>query len=835
MDSDPRKKYRRIKHRDESSSRSRGRSKGMRRRSSPPATSSFAAVSVSPSKAPVSLPEPKGAPAICKGFILGLLGVCVLILLGGGHHVHALGFALVLPGVALLLRPPTRSLGKWLDVGLFGLLGSLLFAFLPMFYWKTPAWRTTAVDVFGFELPWSLSVQPWISFEAFLLAVAGFSWLYAASSWKVNYSGRKWIYFWLSCLIAVFAVVVLVGNLFGLRYPGAESATAFSFFPNRNQTSDFIAIGGVLTFSYAMEGLRGRRLIQLVGFVGSFLCLAALIYGVSRAGVLLYFGGIGLWFVFSLRRSVMSLFLKVGVPVVLLVFSVFITSHEPAVERATKYLSSPSEWGQGNRMLIMHDAVDMIQAAPLTGHGVGNFEEVFPQYRDVSRNYQRAVHPESDLFWLGAEGGLIAVFFLGLLIVSYFRKCRTSRSGRSGAFRMIALTGVVLFLVHGLFDVSGHRPGTAYFAILFATLALPRATSAPRATFKPVVWRSVGGVLLLFGGLWILGGLFGLPTHSSVALDIQEQRATESSAVADLDRAEGAIDKVIALQPLSWRGYFQRAQIGLSRGDLRSEVAQDFRRARFAEPNIGMIAYEEGLAWLPYDVNRTVSAWREALIRYVDSKEDLYRRMLEKASKNDALMEGMIEMSQVDATDRARLLLFLSGSAFKREIEKELRAEASLARFTREDRTAILRRWADVGESDQLEAYLEEYGDTLDSTWLLYAMLRQHQARYKEAVDLMRKGLPAPQIPEVKIDLSRIDRLKRGFFAASSDLSKGTALMRYYIENEEYSEALLIVNQILKQSNPPRYVYYWRAEILYKLQHYSESWYAFEDYWKQTQ
>lgn len=398
---------------------------------------------------------------------------------------------------------------------------------------------------------------------------------------------------------------------------------------------------------------------------------------------------------------------------------------------------------------------------------------------------------------------------------------------------MIALTGVILFLVHGLFDVSGHRPGTAYFAILFVALALPRATTAVRSTFKPVVWRSVGGALLLFGGLWIVGGLFGLPTHSSVALEVEEKRAAEGRAVADLDRAHRAVNGMIALQPLNWRGYFQRAQIGLSRGGARAEVAQDFRRARFVEPNIAMVAYEEGREWLPYDVTRTVSAWREALIRYADSKDRLYDSMLRKASGNVALTEGMIEMSQVDSYYRARLLLFLRGEVFVREVEKELGAEPSLGRFTMEHRTAILRRWIDTGGLDQVEAYLDEFGDTLDLSWLLYAMLRQNQSRHEEAVEIMRQGLPVQEIPEARIDQSRVDRLRRGFFAASNDLAKGTALMGVYLKSGEYSEALLVVNQLLKQSNPPQYVYYWRAEILYQLEDYSESWYAFEEYWKQ--
>jgi O-antigen ligase/tetratricopeptide (TPR) repeat protein len=801
--------------------------------SSTKASSSFSSVTVARSRAPIVVRgETNKGTAESAGFLWALLGVCILILLGGGHHTCALGFALVLPGIALLLRPPERSLGKWMDVGIVGLLGTLLFAFVPLFYWQEPTWRTTAVEAFEIDLPSILTVQPWISFEAYLSAIAGFCWLYAAGSWKVNYEGRRRIYLFLSCLIAAFAVVVILGNLYDWRYPGAESATAFSFFQNRNQTADFIAIGGVLTFGFAMEGLRGRKVTHLAGLLASVLCLGALVYGVSRAGVLLYFGGIFLWFVFSLRRSVMSLFLKVGVPVVLLIFSFFITSNERAVERAAQYISAPMDWVGSYRSLIYRDTIEMIQDAPLTGVGLGNFDAVFPQYRNLSRSDQHAVHPESDLLWLGAEGGIIAVCFLGLFIFSYLRTCAASRAGRSGAYRMIALTGVIMFLLHGIFDVSGHRPGTAYFAIIFAALALPRATSA-RPSFKPAVWRVVGGGLLLFGVLWIVGGLFDLPTHSKVALEIQEERADESRALMDLDRADRAVDEVIAVRPLYWRGYFQRAQIALSRGGARSEVAQDFRRARFVEPNIGMIAYEEGVVWLPYDLKRTISAWREALARSGDSRDRLHNTMLMQAYRNVALMEGMVEMSRVDPDYHARAILYLRGEALHRELEAELRADPSLGKFTTKHRAAIVRHWIGSGEFDGVEAYLEACGDTLDSPWLMYAMLRKNQSRYEEAVGMIREALTVPEIPEVTVDRSRIDRLKRGFFASSNDLAKGTALLSYYLESGEFREALRVVNELLRQSNSPGYVYYWRAEMLYQLEDYSESWYAFEAYWKQ--
>lgn len=808
MDSEPRKHRRRKKHR---SSRS---SSGKRcKSSSTKATSSFAPVHAS--RVPITMGEMAiQRPPECAAYLWALMGVCILILLGGGHHVCALGFALVLPGVALLLQPPQRSLGKWIDVGIAGMLGVMLVAFVPLTYWQGPAWRTTAIDVFGIELPSVLTVQPWMSFEAFLLAIAGFSWLYAAGNWKVNVEGRRKIYFAVSCAISLFATIVILGNLYGWRYPGAKDSTAFSFFPNRNQTVDFIAIGGVLAFGYSMEGLRGKKLSHVVGLVASLLSLLALISGLSRAGVMLYFGGIFLWLIFILRRTAASHFLKIGLPIVLLFFSFFITSHDTAVTRTTELISSSANWGSDFRVLMFRDTLKMIQDAPLTGVGLGNFSTIFPQYRNLSRTEHNVVHPESDLTWLATEGGLVVILFLAILIVSYFRKCRASMNGRSGAYRTIALIGVIMFLVHGLFDVSGHRPGTAYFAIIFAALALPNPLKN-RPTFKPVIWRCLGAGLLFIGVLWIIGGLFYLPTHSTMALDIEESRAVESRSLHDLDRASQAVDAVIALQPMQWRGYFQRAQIALSRGGDRFEVEQDFRRARFVEPNLEMIAYEEGLVWLPYDVKRTVSAWRDALNRTVGSRSRLIEAILRKAYRNDALMAGLIELSQAYPDFRARLILYLRGEALSRELEQELLSDPSLGKFTIQQRTAIVKHWIGFGEIDDVEAYLQAFGDTLDSPWFMFAQLRFKQTRLEEAVDMIREGMAVPGIPEVAMGQGQIDSLKRVFFLSTNDFSKGIALIRYYLERAEYREALRVIDALLQLSEPPAYVYYWRAEILY--------------------
>lgn len=823
--SNPHKRSRSRRSRGGASGRSSRRDK----RSSSRSTSSFATVST-PSIASISAPTSgrKDAPS-CAAFLAGLIGVAILILLGGGHNPLALGLALILPGVALLLRPPALSLGKWLDVGIVGLLASFLFAFLPLFYWPAPPWRKTAVEAFEIELPSVLSVQPLISFEALLMAVAGFAWLYAASNWKINHAGRARFYFWLSCVISSFAAVAIWGNLSGWRYPGAEGSQVFSFFPNRNQTSNFLAIGGVVAFGYAMEGLRGRKLLHLSGFLATALCLGALVMGFSRAGVFLYFAGIFIWFFFRLRQTCNSLFFKIGLPVVLLIFSFFISSHEGTVERVTDFISAPAEWDNEYRALLYQDTIQMIGDTPLTGVGVGNFAAVFPQYRELSRSYQRAVHPESDVFWLAAEGGLLAIIFLGVFLFAYFKKCRNSGGGRSGAYRSIALTAVVLFVLHALVDVPGHRPGTVYFAILFAALALPRR-EAERPSFKPVVWRVIGGGLLLVGALWMAGSLFNLPLHSKSIIAIEQGRVAESLQVGDYERAEESATKLIHLQPMAWRSYFQRAQITLALTGNRTEVARDFRRARFVEPTLGVVSYEEGQVWLRDDAGRTISAWRETLFRDILDKDSIYMKMLQDARKRPALMERMIELSMLNSNYRSRLLLFLKGDAFMAELRRDLRLDPALGQFSREERTALVRRWITLEDSVTIEAYLNAYGETLDRPWFMLSLLRKEQGRFKEALDVLRAALSVPEIPKTEMDDKTFVRLKRGFFLGVKDVIKGSALLRAYLDEENYTQALEVAGALLEISDPPAYVYYWQAELLYRMGDYLESWHAFEAY-----
>jgi len=758
-------------------------------------------------------------------------GVFLLVLLGGSHNAVALGAALLLPGLALIFKPPTRGLGKLGDLGVVGLLACLLLAFVPQFYWPTAEWRVDAIESFGIELPAILSVQPWISFEAWLMAVAGFAWLYAALQWPVNLSGRRWLFFYLSILLCGIAGIVVWGNLVDARYPGAEDATAFSFFPNRNQTANFLALGGVATFAYAMEGVRSRTLLPLVGVPASALCLAGLVLGVSRAGVMLYFLGIGLWFIASLRAHSLPRFIKIGFPVVVVAFSVVLSSNERTVQRIVSFASSKSQLADEFRLKIYEDTTDMVLDAPVSGFGLGSFPAVFPQYREASANYQGVVHPESDFFWLASEGGLLAVGFFAVFLFGYALRCRGFTEGASASYRVLALVAATIFLLHGLVDVPGHRPGTVYFAILFAALALPNR-ERPQFSLPPLFWRVSGAGLVIFGLVWLAAGVFNQPWHSSVRAQKYQSEIQSHVSVADFKHAKSVTDDWLAHWPLDWRAYFRRAQLTLSDTGDRAQAAADFRRARFVEPILGVVSFEEGIVWLPYDPARAISAWRTTLFREMYDMDRIYTRMIQQAEKSPKMLERLARLSEIDPHYRTIFLCSIRKAEFMREIRYELSKDPGLRRFTIEQRTEIVTNWVKRGDLDSAAAFLHEYGQSLLNSWWLNSLLFKDQAKFREAVDQIRENVTAPKIPEVKLDEAVLSRLTREYAVAPKDIMKGTALLSIYTGRRDFEKALLILDRLLEINKPPLYLYYWRGECLYQLEEYIESWYSLETYLK---
>ncbi|MDQ8194458.1 O-antigen ligase family protein [Coraliomargarita sp. SDUM461004] len=781
----------------------------------------------SASRGTIRLRMPPGEPPIYRVFLAAFCAVALLILFGSGQHAAAWGLALLFPGVALVLKPPKTGLGKFGDYACVALLGCFLLAFVPVFYWSIPEWRVQAVDTLGIQLPAVLSVQPWISFESWLLALAGFGWLYAALQWPVNVAGRRRLYFGWCVILCVLAGFLFWGNMVGARYPGAAEADAFSFSPNQKQTMTLLVMGGVSSFAYAMSGLRSRQLLPLMGLPATSLCLAALIASASQVGVVLYFGGIVLWFLASLRTRHLPRSFKIAFPLVVLGCMCVLMSNERTLERIGQFFEVEST--QQFRWELYSDVVEMVRAAPVSGFGLGTFAAVFPQYRAASAQPEMQLQPENDLLWLAAEGGLLAVFLWVLFLCAFAWRCRGIRAGASASYRLLALIVVVLFLVDSWMNVSGHRAATVYLAILFAALALP-GRGRPACCVPVIFWRGAGVLLILFGCMWLCAGVLNAPWHSSVRIERYASELQAAKSAGDFERAQAITSDWLNLRPLDWSAYSQRAQLTLAQTQDPVAAELDFQRARFVEPVLGVVSFVEADAWLPTQPARVVAAWHETLQREMPDMDRVYHRMLQLAAASPELQSRLGRMSTASPHYRALFLCSLSGEAFTREIQQDLAQDPALAAFSREQRTEVVRHWIESGDQKSAAAFVASYAGSLKNAWWLRSLLFKGRADFDAAVLEIRNNVIAPDLDTVDLDETARARLVREFAVAPEDVIKGTTLYSSYLEMEAYERALSVVDRLLLTYDSRIELYYWRAECLYQLQDYIESWYTFETY-----
>lgn len=772
----------------------------------------------------------KHSPPSYKYYLAGFSLATLLAVIDGAQTSLVWGIALFFSGLLVVVKPPQAGLGKGCDFAILGFLAILLLSFIPSFYWPQPDWRMVATESMGIPLPPILSVLPWSSFESYLCIVGGIVWFYAAMQWRINYAGFHRLFFGLSIALIISAGWVISKHTSGIQ-PVELGSSGFGFFRGEIQRAIFFALGGIATFAYGVEGLRNRLTMPLFGLPATILCCVALYMGDARFALFVYFIGILVWLGWSFWVDGIPRLFKIAFPLVILFAALGFWMGEKNAAEVVAAAKLDLQVKQVIDIDLSKDAMGMVAESPLGGTGLGTFSSIFPQYRDASASHLSVDSPGSDLLSLAAEGGIIAVVIFLLVVYFYARRCAGFNHGGSVFYRRIALVVTLSFFAFFLLGEPSHHTGALYLGLLFAVIVLPKG-AAKNSLLPPLVWRGIGALLIFVGLAWFGAGLFGWSSHSTVYYERLKEKLAEETSEPGLGEGLEFVEDWVDLQPLDWRAYFERAKRTLLLGGNQSEAVADFERARFVEPISGEVTFEEGLVWLEYDIERTVSAWEATLTRELADKDATFLRMLGYKETSPNITDGLARLSDSAPSYRAAFLNDLKGEALMLELRRELEKDPDLARFTMDQRTAILENWIEFGDFALAQTFLEGHESSLRNVWWLRSLVYKSEANFQEAVKSIREHIEAPRIDATLVEGEDLVRISRQFAVQPNDLAKGFSLLYTHLENEALDQALSVVDSMLALDDPPESSYYWQAEILYQSGEYIESWFAFDEYLK---
>ncbi len=770
-----------------------------------------------------------------RSFFIALLPVFA-VFLGGATSKWAEGVVVALLGLFLIFQPPRRSLGWKINTvfAAFALCG--LVSFLPAAWFFTPDWRTALQNDFGVTLPSTVTPQPWITLGCFASLVAGLCWLYRVSAQELELRVARFQLRLFAAGIVVIAALSILLYLTHHSVPFWRNERNFGPFLNRNQTADLFGLTSVLILASGQDDIRHGRSRWVFWIIALGIVIAAICLNFSRAGILILVASSAIWIAtVALRlgapaQAGAAYRISLAVSFLLILVSVLLLAGGPTLERFHLQKFAGSDFLADFRWLIFQDAWQLIRSSAWVGLGLGNFESVFAIFRDASSGTTRSFHPESDWFWVWSEMGWLAIPLIILGALLLIQRVAPLEVGTNQRFRLAALIGAVMFALHGLVDVSGHRVGTAYSALFLLGLSLHRPTKLLCSKITEWTFRVLGLALFAIGLSWPVASRSKAMLPGAVGTNNAKELAVVASRGYNFAEAIHLTTRALNWAPLDWELYYLRGAAEVAQHDPDQKALDDFRRARFLEPNSESVPLQEGFVWLRTRPDLAEMAWREALRRAGPQRKDVFRNIMFTADLRDPTARPIIRRLAFSEHDLA-LVYFeqLNAREFRPAFSKFFDADPDLTAMTPEQKRDFFQLWDSRGDINALVAVVNKHPEWLPYTWRAVAKQRASSGDFRGACELMEKYDSKTVFPPEETGQS-LEQLRDRVYRGTNDFSAAYTLYRQQMAHGSIDDALATIRHFTFNRNPPVYFHLLEAQAWAAKNSWEKSWNAWSKF-----
>ena len=747
--------------------------------------------------------------------------------MGGTVKVWTQAFIAICAGLILLVSPPRRSLGLIPNIAFSLLLVLALLSFLPWAWFPVPAWRTTLSEI-GVRLPRPVSPQPWITlhFTFLLLLDIAAAYYLLAADWTLDQRRRAWFIF-------VFAVLGLAGTLsisFHLQthVPFWPNVPEFGFFPNRNHTSNVLALGGIMLYALALRELsEGRRTWWI--WIGALTLVSwALVLNYSRSGIIILCGGMlalhSGWFVLSeqKRRPLLASAL------ILLLMAGFAWDGGKTAKRFSSESTDFFSVTENTRFAIHWDALKLSAQAPLTGTGLGNFSSIFTMDRHNAISGKVAGHPESDWVWNAVELGWLSPLLIGALFGWWFFHCLPFDRGTYRLMRLGAVVSCCGFAAHAFFDVPAHQIGALWPMLLLAGTALHPRVRFVESRAVPVVLRFVGLLLLGFGVINFISLRYAVPVPTLVTLEQEREKMRTARDQDNYAEALTTATRALRIAPLDWSIYQARGaiEVGLH---SREDAQRDFGAARVLLPYWSDLWLKQGLLWVDEGaLDQGFDLWKEMLGRFPDEAGDLYGQIYQWIKLDAELPERWRELGRDDNNCVLAYLQLSSPAEFQMEVAGLLAQNADLKGFTAPQLERLFKTWYEKGDKLRLAETLRGHLLWEKIAWRQLARAFADYQDYRQAFETVARFSTPPVLP--KIDPTQIPLLAARLRVNRDVGNDGLQLATAQFQSGALEDALRTIQIASTAPRAPLALHYMAAQIWASKGDWPKAWQSIAKY-----
>lgn len=756
-------------------------------------------------------------------FGLGLIMVYLLLLMSSFDTVISEGLFFIYLGVLLLRKPRIKSQSTFINIFAVGIILYSLFGFFPFVSYFSPDWRNSALNEYGISLGFFKTILPMKSMEALLILVASIMLYYHMACWKLNNAGRKFLF------VIIIGVTIFSGcvqylfgnNLFGLLFSNQYQHSPIKHYIENLNLIYFI--GGLSSMILFFDSYRSNTRILIVSPVGLFISIFFLIQNEATFYFVLFYV---VTFLYIVR-----LFLK----------------GKPRIQKSLIWIFIISFFGVGlylNQIwleILIYDLGGIIYARwnelywllvgsfkelNIFGNGIATAHSILPQLSPVAYFKNDYAYRGSDLLTYISDFGFIGLVALILFFNYWLFRYLLDAEYSKIRHRFFYATVVMVFLIRFLLVSKSTSVGLLVLMLLFLHLSLRNEKE-----FTPIIPKSlcqlIGVFWLSLGVFWVSVSFSNQPFHS----DICYRLSYAEKYNANLDFKDLSIEDVAEKEALVPKTdpskYFLKSyQLLESKAD-KEAIIRTLYQTTFFDRNNSKIFLHLGYLLSDYDLDLATDAW----IAYFDkrplSKIEDYKALIYYSKNNYELLLSLEKLSYLANEFSVEFALSLNRLDFQKYIEFNALDKFFIS--NKNSQFLLLKRFLEEGFFEKYNTYITKQGDEIRDVVILEAIKEKELANFDKALFILRKFILPERIDiyQVKDDKRYIPRV---FLQNYPDVEMGVVLMKREIHAKNYDKALIYVEHILTMPNPPKYAYYWRAELLYRMKDYVDSWFAFVTY-----
>jgi O-antigen ligase len=742
----------------------------------------------------------RGASSAPIAAVFSWMVASAAVWLAAGSQPGVLTLLLFAVGVLYIFFPP-NALPMPLMI-LFGLLLLLVgVAFLPA-DWNGSGFRKPFLD-HGINLPSTTSLQPWLTLEDLTLLLVTVLWAWICFETKLSTGQRELLVAsYLGVLGLVALDTILRGTSIGVSLPSFFQGAGQ--FENRNQTGDILLMGGLFAFARGFSDLSKRKLMGLIWMALTIIFIVAIIRNGSRAALLLFGIGLLVFLLLTPRKQRIS---PAGLAMLFVigVTGVLIFAFEGADLRARFLVLA---LGHEGRLPLYQDAAAMMWTNPWSGVGLGNFEGIFNTARNHSLTViARALHPDSDWWWLAVELGPFGVILFGAIIWTAFRAYLSKTPFPS--LTQASATIAIIFLIHSLVDVGGHRIGDVWSCLYLVGLGAYRTAAPTEIKCPPWIMRAAGVFVCVvaLGRVQAMSLQPWMPIRGSV-LTVKENLTPSRP----LSEQKNLLDRAIKWAPLDWTLYYRRGLVSLQNHDLQESDA-DFNRVLFLDQSSTAVPLSIGEACRPIDWPEAMIAWKELLRRAGPQRENFYENLYYNPGLDVRSRLALTTLAEDDSNLQTIALLHQEPSEFKWLRDNLLASNPTLEGISPPLAKRLFDRWAQADDVDQFISAWPLHPEWQTSGWRAYVRSLAAAGRYQDAVTTALQLMHPPPMPDFSAHPS-LDQAMQQYEERPQDPYAGILL--YFAQKSTGQDELALdtLKTLAKLPVAPAYVQFLLAKSL---------------------